>query len=224
MPMSTQDRSTPARRAAPRPTGPPPHPGRTESDRDLDRWTGDLRPRRRRGVLRPVSRRAQRDAADPHPRDHRLHRPSGCGKTTVLRAFNRMHDVTPGARVGGKLLYHGVDLYTPDVSATRCGGASAWCSRSRTRSPSRSTTTCPSGRGSTAFRARARRPRREVAARRRAVGRGQDRLKASALGLSGGQQQRLCNRAAPSPSSPTWLLMDEPCSALDPIATRASRS
>src|SRR6185295_13586438 len=44
--------------------------------------------------------------------------PSGCGKTTVLRAFNRMHDVIPGARVAGKLLYHGIDLYGPEVSAT----------------------------------------------------------------------------------------------------------
>src|SRR5215510_11519133 len=44
--------------------------------------------------------------------------PSGCGKTTVLRAFNRMHDTTPGARVAGKLRYHGVDLYGPEVSAT----------------------------------------------------------------------------------------------------------
>src|SRR5262249_14701199 len=44
--------------------------------------------------------------------------PSGCGKTTVLRAFNRMHDVVPGTRVAGKLRYHGLDLYAPDVSAT----------------------------------------------------------------------------------------------------------
>src|SRR6185312_16606584 len=44
--------------------------------------------------------------------------PSGCGKTTVLRSLNRMHDVTPGARVAGRLQYHGVELYAPNVSAT----------------------------------------------------------------------------------------------------------
>ena len=44
--------------------------------------------------------------------------PSGCGKTTVLRSFNRMHDVTPGARVAGRLQYHGIDLYGAEVSAT----------------------------------------------------------------------------------------------------------
>src|SRR6266508_5354485 len=44
--------------------------------------------------------------------------PSGCGKTTVLRSLNRMHDIIPGARVAGKALYHGVDLYGPNVSAT----------------------------------------------------------------------------------------------------------
>ena len=77
--------------------------------------------------------------------------PSGCGKTTVLRCFNRMNDLIDGARVEGTLNYHGVEPLRPRRrTRSRCGAASAWCSRSPTRSPSRSTTTSPTGPASAA--------------------------------------------------------------------------
>ena len=76
--------------------------------------------------------------------------PSGCGKTTVLRCLNRMNDLVEGARIEGKVNYHGVDLYDDAVDPSRSVAASAWSSRSRTRSRSRSTTTSRSDRRSPA--------------------------------------------------------------------------
>ena len=73
--------------------------------------------------------------------------PSGCGKTTVLRCFNRMNDFIETAKVEGTVNYHGVNLYDPGSTRPRSGGASAWCSRSRTRSRRASTTTSPTARG-----------------------------------------------------------------------------
>ena len=76
--------------------------------------------------------------------------PSGCGKSTVLRCFNRMNDLIDGARVDGKVRYHGIDLYDPTSAPSRCGDGSAWCSRNRTRFRRASTTTSRSDRGSRA--------------------------------------------------------------------------
>ena len=76
--------------------------------------------------------------------------PSGCGKSTLIRCLNRMNDLIPSATVEGRVLYHGQDLYAPQVTRSRCASGSGWCSRSRTRSRSRSTTTSPSARGCSA--------------------------------------------------------------------------
>ena len=69
--------------------------------------------------------------------------PSGCGKSTFLRSLNRMNDIIPGARVEGEVQIDGQDIYAPSWTSWTCGGGSAWCSRSRIPSRSRSSTTWP---------------------------------------------------------------------------------
>ena len=77
--------------------------------------------------------------------------PSGCGKSTFLRSLNRMNDSVPGFRIDGKILYHGHDIYGDAASIrSRCGAASAWSSSGRTRFRSRSTTTSPGPRATSA--------------------------------------------------------------------------
>jgi len=146
--------------------------------------------------------------------------PSGCGKTTVLRCFNRMHDVTPGARVAGHLRYRTADLYRRDVSATEVRRRIGMVFQRPNPFPK-------SIYDNVAFGPRANGVR-EKAALDAVVEKSlrsaalwdevKDRLRASALGLSGGQQQRLCI-ARTIAVGPEVVLMDEPCSALDPVAT-----
>ncbi len=146
--------------------------------------------------------------------------PSGCGKTTMLRAFNRMHDVIPGARVAGKLQYHGVDLYGPDVSATEVRRRIGMVFQKPNPFPK-------SIYDNIAFGPRVNGVKSkqdldaivEKSLRAAALwDEVKDRLRHSALGMSGGQQQRLCI-ARTIAVEPEVVLMDEPCSALDPIAT-----
>nr|MBA3540585.1 phosphate ABC transporter ATP-binding protein [Deltaproteobacteria bacterium] len=146
--------------------------------------------------------------------------PSGCGKSTVLRAFNRMHDVTPGARVAGQLRYHGIDLYGPEVSATEVRRRIGMVFQKPNPFPKIIYDNIAFGprvngvKGKTALDAIV-----ETSLRAAALwDEVKDRLGDSALGLSGGQQQRLCI-ARTIAVEPEVVLMDEPCSALDPIAT-----
>jgi phosphate transport system ATP-binding protein len=146
--------------------------------------------------------------------------PSGCGKTTVLRCFNRMHDVTPGARVTGGLRYHRADLYAPNVSATEVRRRIGMVFQKPNPFPKSVYENVAFG-----LRAKGLRGKKELDAcverslRRAALwDEVKDRLRASALGLSGGQQQRLCI-ARTIAVGPEVVLMDEPCSALDPVAT-----
>jgi phosphate transport system ATP-binding protein len=149
--------------------------------------------------------------------------PSGCGKSTVLRTLNRMHEVIPGARVEGKVLLDDVDLYGPSIDPVAVRRTIGMVFQRPNPFPTMSIY-------------------ENVAAGLRLNGmkhkgdldgiveqslRGanlwnevKDRLSKAGAGLSGGQQQRLCIARAIA-VSPEVLLMDEPCSALDPISTLA---
>jgi phosphate transport system ATP-binding protein len=144
--------------------------------------------------------------------------PSGCGKSTVLRCFNRMNDAIPGARVHGKIAYHGVDLYDPQVNPVEVRRRIGMVFQKPNPFPK-------SIYDNVAFGPRLAGVRKglddivEKALHGAALwDEVKDRLKKSALGLSGGQQQRLCIARAIA-VEPEVILMDEPCSALDPIAT-----
>ena len=147
--------------------------------------------------------------------------PSGCGKTTFLRAINRMHDLTPGARVTGRIVLDGEDMYAPGVDAVAMRRRVGMVFQKPNPFPTMSVfDNVVSGLKLAGVRDRAR--LMEVAERSL---RGaalwdevKDRLKMPATGLSGGQQQRLCIARALA-VEPELLLMDEPTSALDPAST-----
>jgi phosphate transport system ATP-binding protein len=144
--------------------------------------------------------------------------PSGCGKSTVLRCFNRMNDLIPSARVDGEINFHGKNIYAPGVDPVevrrRIGMVFqkpnpfpksiyeniAWGARINGYKGNMDELVEQSLRGAALW--------DEV----------KDKLQQSAYSLSGGQQQRLCIARAIA-TRPDIILMDEPCSALDPIAT-----
>ena len=146
--------------------------------------------------------------------------PSGCGKSTVLRCFDRMNDLIVGARVEGKVEYHGIDLYDKDVDAVEVRRRVGMVFQKPNPFPK-------SIYDNLAFGPRLNGIKKknelddivESSLKRAALwDEVKDRLKASAMGLSGGQQQRLCIARCIA-VEPDVILMDEPCSALDPIAT-----
>jgi phosphate transport system ATP-binding protein len=144
--------------------------------------------------------------------------PSGCGKTTVLRCFNRMNDLIDTARVEGRITYHGVDLYDAAVEPVEVRRRIGMVFQKPNPFPK-------SIYENVAFGPRVAGVKHglddvvEKSLRRAALwDEVSDRLNDSAMGLSGGQQQRLCIARAIA-VDPEVLLMDEPCSALDPIAT-----
>src|SRR5215204_3838552 len=144
--------------------------------------------------------------------------PSGCGKSTFIRCFNRMNDLILGARVQGTVLYHDQDLYGPDVDPVEVRKRIGMVFQKPNPFPK-------SIYDNVAFGPRVLGMTDGLDERvEKALGQAalwdevKDRLKASALGLSGGQQQRLCIARCLA-VEPDVLLMDEPASALDPIAT-----
>ena len=146
--------------------------------------------------------------------------PSGCGKSTVLRCFNRMNDLIPSARVEGRVGYHGVDLYDPAVNAVEVRRRIGMVFQKPNPFPKSIYDNVAYGPRLSGVKKKADLDALVEKALRGAAlwDEVKDRLKASGLGLSGGQQQRLCIARAIA-VEPEVLLMDEPCSALDPIAT-----
>jgi phosphate transport system ATP-binding protein len=146
--------------------------------------------------------------------------PSGCGKTTVLRCFNRMNDLIEGARVEGRLDYHGVDLYGPGVNAVEVRRRIGMVFQKPNPFPKSIYDNIAYGPRIAGTKKKAELDDIVERSLQRAAlwDEVKDRLKSSALGMSGGQQQRLCIARAIA-VDPEVILMDEPCSALDPIAT-----
>jgi len=146
--------------------------------------------------------------------------PSGCGKSTVLRCFNRMNDLIPGARVEGRVAYHGIDLYGPEADAGEVRRRIGMVFQKPNPFPKSIYDNVAYGPRVNGTKKKADLdPIVEKSLRDAALwDEVKDRLGASAMGLSGGQQQRLCI-ARSIAIEPEVLLMDEPCSALDPIAT-----
>jgi phosphate transport system ATP-binding protein len=146
--------------------------------------------------------------------------PSGCGKSTFLRCLNRMNDLVPSARVDGKLLYHGTDLYGHGVDPIEVRRRIGMVFQRPNPFPK-------SIYDNVAYGLRIQGMKDHLDDRVEQALRGaaiwdevKNRLKRSALGLSGGQQQRLCIARAIA-VQPDVILLDEPASALDPISTQA---
>jgi phosphate transport system ATP-binding protein len=146
--------------------------------------------------------------------------PSGCGKSTMVRCINRMHEEIDGARAGGQVLLDDLDLYDPRIDIVAVRRAVGMVFQKPNPFPTMSVfDNVVSGLKLSG----AARSEMDDRGREALVGAGlwdevKDRLKAPGVGLSGGQQQRLCIARALA-VEPEVLLMDEPCSALDPVAT-----
>jgi phosphate transport system ATP-binding protein len=146
--------------------------------------------------------------------------PSGCGKSTFIRCLNRMNDLVPGVAVGGRILYHGEDLYGPAADPVEVRRRIGMVFQKPNPFPK-------SIYDNVAFAPRVLGLRDDLDGRVEEALREaalwdevKDRLKRSALTLSGGQQQRLCIARALA-VEPEVILLDEPASALDPISTAA---
>jgi len=145
--------------------------------------------------------------------------PSGCGKSTVLRSLNRMNDLIPGARVKGTISYHGQDLYARDVDPIEVRRRIGMVFQKPNPFPKSIYDNVAYGPRVTGMKVENMDDLVEQSLRGAALwDEVKDKLKTSALALSGGQQQRLCI-ARTIAVRPEVILMDEPCSALDPIAT-----
>ena len=144
--------------------------------------------------------------------------PSGCGKSTLIRCFNRMNDLVPSATVDGTILYHGQDLYADSVDPVEVRKLIGMVFQKPNPFPKSIYDNIAYGPRVLGMKG----DMDEIV--ERALRRGalwdevKDRLRKNAFGLSGGQQQRLCIARCLA-IEPDVILMDEPCSALDPIST-----
>ena len=144
--------------------------------------------------------------------------PSGCGKSTILRCFNRLNDLVHGFRLTGKISYHGQNLYDSDVDAVEVRKHIGMVFQKPNPFPKTIFDNVAYGARVNKFQGNLE-ELVETSLRRAALwDEVKDKLQASGFSLSGGQQQRLCIARAIA-MQPEVLLMDEPCSALDPIST-----
>jgi phosphate transport system ATP-binding protein len=175
--------------------------------RDLSVYYGDFR--------------AVRDVTLPIYRNQitALIGPSGCGKTTFIRCLNRMNDLIEGARVEGTLLYHGVDLYDEQVDPVEVRRRIGMVFQKPNPFPKSIYENIAFGPKIAGFKGDMDELVEESLRRAALWDEVKGKLKESGLALSGGQQQRLCIARAIA-TRPDVILMDEPCSALDPIATQ----
>ena len=144
--------------------------------------------------------------------------PSGCGKTTVLRCLNRMNDLIESARVEGRVLYHGVDLYDAQVDPVEVRRRIGMVFQKPNPFPKSIHENVAFGPRIAGFKGNMEELVEQSLRKAALWDEVKDRLTESAMGLSGGQQQRLCIARAIA-VEPDVILMDEPASALDPIAT-----
>jgi phosphate transport system ATP-binding protein len=144
--------------------------------------------------------------------------PSGCGKTTVLRCFNRMNDLIEGARVEGQVLYHGVDLYDRGIDPVEVRRRIGMVFQKPNPFPKSIYENVAFGPRIAGFKGNMDELVEASLHKAALWDEVKGKLKGSAMALSGGQQQRLCIARAIA-VQPDVILMDEPCSALDPIAT-----
>ena len=158
------------------------------------------------------------DLAFPENRITSIIGPSGCGKSTLLRAFNRMNEFIPITSMDGKILYRGDDIYARDVDPVEVRRRIGMVFQKPNPFPKsifRNVAWGPAINGYSGDQGEMVENALRSAALWDEV---KDRLSSSALGLSGGQQQRLCIARALA-MEPEVILMDEPCSALDPVST-----
>jgi phosphate transport system ATP-binding protein len=144
--------------------------------------------------------------------------PSGCGKSTLLRSFNRMNDFVPTCTLKGSILYRGLDLYGREIDPVALRRYIGMVFQKPNPFPKTIFKNVAWGPHINGFRGNLAQLVEESLARAALWDEVKDRLHESALALSGGQQQRLCIARALA-MQPEVILMDEPCSALDPVST-----
>ena len=144
--------------------------------------------------------------------------PSGCGKSTILRALNRMNDLIPGARVSGTVTYHGQDIYAAGVDPIQVRRRIGMVFQKPNPFPKSIYDNVAYGLRINGLKGKLDDQVEQALTGAALWDEVKDKLKTSAFSLSGGQQQRLCIARAIA-VRPEVILMDEPCSALDPIST-----
>jgi len=144
--------------------------------------------------------------------------PSGCGKSTLLRSFNRMNDLVEGAHIEGRILYHGVDLYANGVDPVEVRRRIGMVFQKPNPFPKTIYDNVAFGPRIAGYKGDMAKLVEQSLRRAALWDEVKDKLGSIATSLSGGQQQRLCIARAIA-VEPDVILMDEPCSALDPIAT-----